>query len=156
MEKIPKQLITKKNTQNGANSGITLIALTITIIVLLILAGVSIAMLTEDNGKNRDNKTTRDETISTIVEQEKKQIDSTYHEIIKDKNINTTNISDIDITVDELREKFDQRKVTVVKSETESNIFVVTFIENKNVYMLDVKKGTIEGPIENNNMDVTD
>lgn len=32
------------------NSGITLIALVITIIVLLILAGVSIAMLTGDNG----------------------------------------------------------------------------------------------------------
>ena len=31
-------------------SGITLIALVITIIVLLILAGVSIAMLTGDNG----------------------------------------------------------------------------------------------------------
>ena len=32
------------------NNGITLIALVITIIVLLILAGVSIAMLTGDNG----------------------------------------------------------------------------------------------------------
>ena len=32
------------------NKGITLIALVITIIVLLILAGVSIAMLTGDNG----------------------------------------------------------------------------------------------------------
>ena len=33
------------------NKGITLIALVITIIVLLILAGVSIAMLTGNNGK---------------------------------------------------------------------------------------------------------
>ena len=32
------------------NKGITLIALVVTIIVLLILAGVSIAMLTGDNG----------------------------------------------------------------------------------------------------------
>ena len=32
------------------NNGITLIALVITIIVLLILAGISIAMLTGDNG----------------------------------------------------------------------------------------------------------
>ena len=49
----------KKNTK-----GITLIALVITIIVLLILAGVSIAMLTGDNGiltqaQNAKNKTER-------------------------------------------------------------------------------------------------
>ena len=34
----------------GKNKGITLIALVITIIVLLILAGISIAMLTGENG----------------------------------------------------------------------------------------------------------
>ena len=38
------------NKWKNRNSGITLIALVITIIVLLILAGVSIAMLTGDNG----------------------------------------------------------------------------------------------------------
>ena len=38
----------KKQRKN--NNGITLIALVITIIVLLILAGVSIAMLTGENG----------------------------------------------------------------------------------------------------------
>ena len=36
--------------KKNSNNGITLIALIITIIVLLILAGVSIAMLTGDNG----------------------------------------------------------------------------------------------------------
>lgn len=40
----------KKNTNLRQNKGITLIALVITIIVLLILAGISIAMLTGDNG----------------------------------------------------------------------------------------------------------
>ena len=44
------------------NEGITLIALVITIIILLILAGVSIAMLTGNNGiltraQNAKNKT---------------------------------------------------------------------------------------------------
>ena len=38
-----------KKQKNEKNSGITLIALVITIIVLLILAGVSIMMLTGDN-----------------------------------------------------------------------------------------------------------
>jgi len=36
----------EKNTETRNNNGITLIALIVTIIVLLILAGVSIAMLT--------------------------------------------------------------------------------------------------------------
>ena len=45
------QKISKKTfNKNKANKGITLIALVITIIVLLILAGVSIAMLTGENG----------------------------------------------------------------------------------------------------------
>ena len=41
-------MINKK--PKGKNSGITLIALVITIIVLLILAGVAISTLTGDNG----------------------------------------------------------------------------------------------------------
>ena len=40
----------KKKVQNIQNRGITLIALVITIIVLLILAGVTIATLTGNNG----------------------------------------------------------------------------------------------------------
>ena len=53
----------KTNKKQRKNSnGITLIALVITIIVLLILAGVSIAMLTGDNGiltqaQNAKNRT---------------------------------------------------------------------------------------------------
>ena len=41
---------TKRKIQNKDNKGITLIALVITIIVILILAGSSIAMMTGDNG----------------------------------------------------------------------------------------------------------
>ena len=44
------------------NKGITLIALVITIIVLLILAGVSIAMLTGDNGILTQSTTARADT----------------------------------------------------------------------------------------------
>ena len=40
----------KINYYNRQNKGITLIALVITIIVLLILAGVAISMLSGDNG----------------------------------------------------------------------------------------------------------
>ena len=45
-----KQELLKNVTKQRNNTGITLIALVITIIVLLILAGVSIAMLTGNNG----------------------------------------------------------------------------------------------------------
>ena len=41
---------TKRKNQNKDNKGITLIALVITINVILILAGSSIAMMTGDNG----------------------------------------------------------------------------------------------------------
>ena len=59
----------KKEKQLKSNKGITLIALVITIIVLLILAGVSIAMLTGQNGiltqaqnaKNRTEEAQADE-----------------------------------------------------------------------------------------------
>lgn len=51
------------------NKGITLIALVITIIVLLILAGVSIAMLTGNNGILTQATTARDETVQGEVEE---------------------------------------------------------------------------------------
>ena len=68
----------KENIKN--NRGITLIALVITIIVLLILAGVSIAMLTGENGiltqvQNAKNKTEEAEA------QERKDLDK-QNEII--------------------------------------------------------------------------
>ena len=44
------------------NKGITLIALVITIIVLLILAGVSIAMLTGENGILNQAQRSKNET----------------------------------------------------------------------------------------------
>ena len=51
------------------NRGITLIALVITIIVLLILAGVSIAMLTGDNGILTQATKSRDENnIAEVLE----------------------------------------------------------------------------------------
>ena len=45
--------------------GVTLVALVITIIVLLILAGVSIAMLTGDNGVLTKAKTSQSETLKS-------------------------------------------------------------------------------------------
>ena len=55
MKIITKLQISKKN------NGITLIALVITIIILLILAGVSIAMLTGENGILKKTTTAKEE-----------------------------------------------------------------------------------------------
>ena len=61
------------------NKGITLIALVITIIVLLILAGVSIAMLTGDNGILTQAKSAQNKTkISSIAENVQMGIGAAY------------------------------------------------------------------------------
>lgn len=79
-------------------NGITLIALVITIIVLLILAGVSIAMLTGDNGvltqaQNAKNQTER----STIIENAKVDI----LEIISENNGETISRKQLKTILDE-------------------------------------------------------
>ncbi|MFR5313249.1 MAG: leucine-rich repeat domain-containing protein [Clostridia bacterium] len=59
-----------KTKVNERQKGITLIALVITIIVLLILAGVSIAMLTGDNGiLNQANDSKIETAVGTVKEQ---------------------------------------------------------------------------------------
>ena len=54
--------ITVKNYKTKSNKGITLIALVITIIVLLILAGVSVSMLTGQNGILTQAQNAKEET----------------------------------------------------------------------------------------------
>ena len=73
------------------NKGITLIALVITIIVLLILAGVSIAMLTGENGiLTRANDASDDSKKAEIAEKVNMAMQSAYADAVVD---NTTNPS---------------------------------------------------------------
>ena len=65
------------------NQGITLIALVITIIVLLILAGVSIATLTGQNGILTQAKNAKEQWEQGREEEENKL--SSYEDIIEDK-----------------------------------------------------------------------
>ena len=65
----------EKGVVKNKNSGITLIALVITIIVLLILAGISISMLSGDNGLLKRAGQARDDT---VVGQEKEQVELAY------------------------------------------------------------------------------
>ena len=62
-----------------SQKGITLIALVITIIVLLILAGVSIAMLTGQNGiLTRANDAKEDTAVAEVVERINMELSATY------------------------------------------------------------------------------
>ena len=66
----------KKQKKQGKNKGITLIALVMTIIVLLILAGVSIATLTENNGILTQANQAKENNNSAAVK-EKVQVEAT-------------------------------------------------------------------------------
>ena len=62
----------KKTKEAKKNHGITLIALAITIIVLLILAGVTVATLTGDNGIIKNSKDAKEQT---EISEEKEVVD---------------------------------------------------------------------------------
>ena len=121
------------NKQTKKNKGITLIALVITIIVLLILAGISIATLTGDEGiltkttdaRNAQNKGTQKEQIKLSYNSAK--VDS------KGKEITETQLQE------ELR-KYDSGAEVTKDGEN----FKIKFT-NGNIYTLK-KDGTIEGP----------
>ena len=86
----------------ASNKGITLIALVITIIVLLILAGVSIAMLTGDNGIITQAQNAKEKTEEARIREEQ-QLDSLLNRITSEipseegynesKNVNSPKIT---------------------------------------------------------------
>ena len=128
-----KNNIKSKNTRlkelKKSSKGITLIALVITIIVLLILAGVSIAMLTGDNGILTQASEAKDENIKG---QEKEQIrlamQSKKMEKIAD-NVERT------VTAEELQKQLiaDGAKNVTVEAGENGNL-VVKYADSKNEY----------------------
>ena len=71
------------------NKVITLIALVITIIVLLILAGVSIAMLTGDNGILTQASTSKTNTqVAEVVERVNMELDAQYSRVLAGEDFN--------------------------------------------------------------------
>ncbi len=129
-----------KNISKNSN-GITLIALVITIIVLLILAGVSIAFLTGDNGiltqanksKEENTKGKEKEQISLAVQS--LGVDSNQkNEIL---NINSENLKNQMIS--------DGNKNIITEDINEST--KITFTNSKNQYFIDAS-GNIENYYE--------
>lgn len=137
--------------------GITLIALVITIIVLLILAGVSIAMLTGDNGiltRSREAKTTTiEKSNEEIVKMAVQDLLTEYHAggAIATNITNTTNTPNtLEINKEELKAAIyrtvsdaDVTDVTDATlniaeddSEDEVSVLKVDFGQGQDIYVL--------------------
>ena len=86
------------------NRGITLIALVITIIVLLILAGVSIAMLTGENGILTQATTARDDTaVAERVERINMELNALYSAVLADNTKDIFTAAEIQDVIDNLK-----------------------------------------------------
>ena len=139
MEKKKKQNLFAKSKNEA--QGITLIALVITIIVLLILAAVSIATLTGDNGILTKAQTASEKTKQ---ETEKEQIKIAYSTVVTDK-MEKGEKGEKGVTAGELEIELQklEPKATAVEGAEEGKI-EVTF-PSGNKYTID-SNGKITGP----------
>ena len=126
-----------EKSKNMRNKGITLIALVITIIVLLILAGVSIATLTGENGiltRAQDSKT------QTGVEGEKEEIQLAYAGAVAEKR------GTGDITASDLNREFGTNGTNATAEDGTDGEITVTFDPPSNrEYTIDAN-GNISDP----------
>ena len=119
----------KYNLKNGY--GITLIALVVTIVVLLILAGISVSMLTGQNGILNRASEAKEKT-SSSQKQEKTNL-ANMEELINEK------IAGKSI------EQVNDDNPGVLEQENE-NIYVINSIEDLVFFSYDVRNGnTYEG-----------
>ena len=101
--------------------GITLIALVITIIVLLILAGVTIATLTGENGILTKAGNAK---LNTEIGQEKEELNLAVSSVKADKKINNDTSA---ITDKELNKEFDNNNTKATAVQQGENTIEVTF-----------------------------
>ena len=120
--------------------GITLIALVITIIVLLILAGVSIMMLTGDNSILNQATNAKN---NTIEGQEKEAISVAYHGVLTDK----LGVPEGSVFETALQNELSKNGFNV---EVSSNGKKIKFNDTQHVYKLDIARGTVTGPVDPN------
>ena len=127
-----------KNKFKAYNKGITLIALVITIIVLLILAGVSIAMLTGDNGILTQATVAKKENIKG---QEKEQINLAMQSLKIEKERKSLPAM---VTAEELKNQLIYDGARNVTVETrENNNLKVDYLDSGNSYIVN-QNGNIE------------
>ena len=142
------------------NKGITLIALVITIIVLLILAGITIMSVTGENGIL---KRTSEAAKTHIVAEEKEKIRLAFLDLLASDMVDGNTI-----TIEELKKEFAEGEVNIVKCDSEGNEITtgatikladiatsdsntanneqyvkITFIKTGNWYVTNMKSGKI-------------
>ena len=123
-----------KNISKKGTSGITLIALVVTIIVLLILAWISIMMLTGENGILSRAGEAKE---GTIIAQEKEQVKLAYIQAAnKDRcgDVTKANLqSELDLMLGDTGETDETKKKTNVKQNS-NNTLNVLFTETQHNY----------------------
>ena len=128
------------------NKGITLIALVITIIVLLILAGVSIAMLTGDNGILTQASTSKTKThVAEVVERVNMELNVQLSRAMAGESFNTA--EDIVKNIGTLN------GCTVVANSTDTTLTITVSGANSN--LLDNKVATLTKDPTSGNWAVT-
>ena len=136
-EKIKKNkergIITMEKQRLRKNKGITLIALVITIIVLLIHAGVSIAMLTGNNGILTQAQNAKKQT---DIASEKEAVSLAYTTAYAKNN------GEGKVTYSQMQDALDDNGTN---AEASGNI-IVYFPDSERYYT--VKDGVVEGPFE--------
>ena len=120
--KVTKDLKKKFNERNG----ITLIALVITIIVLLILAGISIMMLTGNNSLVKEALDARERTKENQI---KEQIKLAYLSVISKDTGNKR------VTARELNEEFRKNNIDAKANKAGKSMKVM--LNNENIYLID-------------------
>ncbi len=123
-----------EHIENVMNNGITLIALVITIIVLLILAGVTIAMLTGDNGILKKAIESKEQT---EIEEEKEAIGIAYNGVKIDNEGKDVGATDLQ---EELRNN--GYNATVTDNGDES--FLIDIVDTNRMYYVDTTGEVIE------------
>ena len=129
-----------KSKKKKLNEGITLIALVVTIVILLILAGVSISMLAGEDGIITQSKKAKD---ATIIGEEMEQVKMAYDSA-------KIRMLEGDVTEEALREELDDilgdrdkpdyEKQTVVSSNG-LNDFNVLFKKTEHNFNVNQRKG---------------
>ena len=119
------------------NTGITIIALVITIVVLLILAGISINLVVGNNGIIT---TANDAKNQTIRAAEKSAVDLAASYLKMTDTIDNTNSLNASNLKTEIEKNYGQNTVDVKGS----NILIVTFKETGNKYIVNADGTVIE------------
>ncbi len=125
------------NEQKRKQQGITLIALVVTIVVLLILAAVSIGMLTGENGIITQAQKSREET---IIADEKEILNLSYTACKQDNMIN--DMFEEIVTDEQLQNELDNNKRNTTVTQDGDDLEVI-FNDTNHKYVI-YQDGTIE------------